>query len=65
MRVTVDLVGGETAELEAEAPTYADCIRAVGLSPEAATAMVDGQPVPSDAEVAVEEVRVLRLISGG
>lgn len=47
------------------ATTYADLVRAVGLSPQEATALVDGRPVPDDAHVDADRVEVLRLIEGG
>lgn len=66
MDVTCEVVGGERHELELDpGATYADLIRAVGLSPQEASALVDGRPVPEDREVDATEVRVLRLIQGG
>lgn len=66
MRVTAEIVGKETRELELEAAaTYGDLLAAVGLSPHEATVLVDGQPVPNDGTVEAERVRVLRLIKGG
>lgn len=64
--VSVRVVGGGAREvtLEAEA-TCADLLRAVDLSPHTATVLVDGRPVPSDARVPADEVRVLRLVKGG
>ena len=62
--VTVDIVGGDTHELAVEG-TYGDLLDAVGLSRHEATVLRDGQPVPADAEIDVESVRVLRLIKGG
>ncbi len=66
MRVTAEIVGKETRELDLEAAaTYGDLLAAVGLSPHEATVLVDGQPVPNDGTVETERVRVLRLIKGG
>lgn len=65
MRVTVDVVGGETREVEITDETYADLLAGVGLSPHEVSVMVDGRPVPEDQPVDAEHVRVLRLIKGG
>lgn len=81
MRVTVEVVGETTREVELpdgdggghgdgdgnDPPTYADLLRAVDLSHHEASALVDGRPVPDDAPVDgdVDEVRVLRLVRGG
>ncbi|MFB6074362.1 MAG: ubiquitin-like small modifier protein 2 [Haloarculaceae archaeon] len=66
MRVTVDVAGGETREvtLPGEA-TYADLLADVGLSPQEASVLVEGRPVPEDAPVEADAVRVVRLIKGG
>ena len=45
--------------------SIADLIAAVDLNPHEATVLVDGRPVPEDAPVETDEVRVLRLIKGG
>lgn len=66
MDVTCEIVGGNRHELELDpGATYADVIRAVGLSPQEATAVVDDAPVPDDQPVDATEVRILRLIQGG
>jgi sulfur carrier protein len=65
MEVTVEVVGGERHELSLAAPTYGDLLRAVGLSEHEATVLVDGRPVPEDAPVEVDRVRVLKLVTGG
>lgn len=65
MRVTVSFAGEEDREVTVEDGTYGDLLAAVGLSPEEATILVDGRPVPEDRAVDVERVEVLRLISGG
>lgn len=64
--VTVAVVGGEAREV-AVGPdaTYADLLDAVDLNPQEATALVDDRPVPEDAPVDADRVRVLRLIRGG
>ncbi|RRJ28569.1 ubiquitin-like small modifier protein SAMP2 [Halocatena pleomorpha] len=66
MRVTAEIMGSETQELELRAnATYGDLLGAVGLSPHEATVLVDGRPVPNDGAIDTEHVRVLRLIKGG
>ncbi len=68
MRVTCEVVGGDTHDLELEPhATYADVLAAVGLSTQAATVVVDGSPVPEDRAVDADadSVRVLRLVEGG
>jgi sulfur carrier protein len=64
--VTVSVVGGEKREVSVGPDaTYGDLLAAVELSPHEATALVDERPVPEDARVEAEEVRVLRLVRGG
>lgn len=65
MDVTVDVLGEETHELTLAEATYADVLEAVGLSPNEATVLVDGRPVPDDAPVTESELTVLRLVQGG
>lgn len=66
MRVTCEVVGEGTSDLELAADaTYGDVLSAVELSAQEATVLVDGDPVPADAPVEAESVRVLRLIHGG
>ncbi|MFD1571389.1 ubiquitin-like small modifier protein SAMP2 [Halorubrum laminariae] len=66
MNVTVEVVGGETEQMELDADaTYDDLIRAAGYHPQEASALVDGSPVPGDRVVDADEVRLLRLIKGG
>ncbi|MBZ6495666.1 ubiquitin-like small modifier protein SAMP2 [Natrinema longum] len=80
MRVTVDIKGEATYELDLEAvagsadrdgggaattPTYADLLREVELSPHEVSVLVDGRPVPEDQPVESDHVTVLRLIKGG
>jgi sulfur carrier protein len=66
MRVTCDVVGEgvEECDLPADA-TYGDLLAALGYSPHEATVLVDDAPVPEDASVAADRVRVLRLVKGG
>lgn len=65
--VTVEVVGEETHELTVEgaAPTYADVLAALDLSPHEASVMVEGHPVPEDRPVDADRVQVVRLIKGG
>ena len=73
MRVTVDVKGEETHEVDLEdgladggtEPTYADLLAAVALSPHEVSVLVDGRPVPEDQPVETDHVTVLRLIKGG
>ena len=65
MQVTVDLGGGETRTYVVDdGATHADLIRAVGYQPQEATILVDGAPVPDDAAIDADRVRLLRLIQG-
>lgn len=64
--MTVAVVGSGSREVSVGADaTYADLLDAVDLSPHEATALVDDRPVPADAPVDADRVRVLRLIRGG
>jgi len=68
MRVTVEVVGGESREVEVEVggdATYADLARAAEFHPQEVAVLVDGSPVPSDRPVAADRVKLLRLIAGG
>jgi len=66
MHVTVDVVGEGERELAVDADaTYADVVREAGFHPQEASVLVDGSPVPEDATVDAERVRLLRLIKGG
>ncbi|WP_254545553.1 ubiquitin-like small modifier protein SAMP2 [Halomarina pelagica] len=68
MRVTVEVVGEGTHAVELDDPTestYGDLLCEVGLNHHEASVLVDGRPVPEDAPVEAESVRVLRLIKGG
>ena len=66
MRVTCEVVGEGTRDLELDADaTYGDVLEAVDLSAHEASVLVDGSPVPEDAPVEADAVRVLRLIKGG
>lgn len=65
MRVTVEVVGEATREVDVEEGTYADVLDAVGLSPHEASVLVDGRPVPEDQPVEAPAVTVLRLVKGG
>lgn len=65
MEVTVRIPGDATQTIAIENGTYGDLLKTVGFSPQEASILVDGAPVPEDAPVASEEVTVLRLIAGG
>lgn len=66
MEVTVRVAGDEPRAVEVDPDaTYADLLAAVDLTPHEATVLVDGQPVPADASVDAESVRVLELVKGG
>ena len=81
MRVTVDVKGEATHEIDLESvsatasasgpddatstPTYRDLLREVDLSPHEVSVLVDGRPVPEDQPVESDHVTVLRLIKGG
>lgn len=66
VKVTCEVVGEgvEECELSADA-AYGDLLSELGLSRHEATVLVDGSPVPVDATVAADTVRVLQLIRGG
>ena len=63
--VTVSVAGEEAREVDASGATYGDLVRAVGLSPQEAVALVDGRPVPEDQPVEAGRAKVLRLVAGG
>jgi sulfur carrier protein len=65
MRVTVDVLGGECLELEVQEGSYADILAAIDLSPNEASVLVDGRPVPADQPIDESEVQVLRMVKGG
>ena len=65
MNVTVEVLGEGTQELSLEEGTYGDILDAVGLSPQEASVLVDGRPVPEDQPIDATEVTVLRLVQGG
>ena len=66
MRVTCEVVGAETHDLELDPEaTYGDVLAAVDLSAQEAAVVVDGSPVPEDRPVDADAVRVLRLVKGG
>ncbi len=65
MDVTVEIPGAGTRVLSIDGGTYGDLLREVGYSPQEASVVVDGSPVPADREIDAEQVTVLRLIAGG
>lgn len=65
MEVTVEMVGEPARTVDVDGGTYEAVLRAIDLSPQEATVVVEGQPVPADHPIESTEVRVLRLIAGG
>ncbi len=66
MNVTVEVVGDDERDLSLPADaTYADVIRESGYSPQEASVLVDGSPVPGDQPVEADRVKLLRLVKGG
>lgn len=66
MNVTVEVVGADSRDLAlADDATYGDVIREAGFSPQEASVLVDGSPVPEDSPVEADRVTLLRLIKGG
>lgn len=66
MQLTVEIVGeDERTVTVADDADYAAVVREVGYSPHEVTVLVDDSPVPEDAPVDADHVRVLRLIAGG
>lgn len=65
MRVTLDVVGGESHEFDVDGETYADLLGRVGLSPNEVSVLVEGRPVPEDQPVATDRAEVVRLVRGG
>lgn len=65
MRITVDVAGESSREVDVDGGTYADVLEAVGLSSQEASVLVDGRPVPEDQPIESSAVTVLRLVKGG
>jgi len=66
MCVTVDVAGGDTTDVPVDDDaTYGDLLAAVDVHREAAAVLVEGSPVPTDAAVDADVVRVVRLVKGG
>lgn len=68
MRVTVELVGEGTRDVEVPAgATYADLVEPLPVSVHEVSVLVDDRYVPEDAPVDpdVGSVRVVRLVKGG
>ena len=65
MRVTVDVLGEGVEEVDIDGGTYGDLLAAVDLSPNEASVLVEGRPVPEDEPIDEPEVTVLRLVKGG
>ena len=66
MEVTCEIVGEgtETVAVDSDA-TYGDLVERLDYSRHEVTVLVDETPVPEDAPVETDYVRVLRLIKGG
>lgn len=65
MRVTVEVVGGDTHEFDVEDATYADLLDRIDFSPHEVSVLVEDTPVPEDQQVDADHVRVVRLVRGG
>ncbi len=67
MSVTVELVGEEQIEVDADGRTYGDLLESFDVSQHEVSLLVDGSPVPEDKPVdsTVERVQIIRLIKGG
>lgn len=67
MSITVELVSGETQEVDQAGKCYADLLTPFEVSRHEVSILVDGRPVPADQPIedGVDHVRVVRLISGG
>ncbi len=68
MRVTVELVGEETREIEvSETGTYADLVEPLPVSVHQVSVLVDDRHVAEDARIDpdVDTVRIVRLVKGG
>lgn len=65
MDVTVTVPGEGERTVTIEEGTYADLLQQVGFSPQEASVLVDGRPVPTDRPIEATEVTVLRLVAGG
>lgn len=66
MRVIVDVAGGPKEEFALdEGATYGDLLAKAGHDVHRVSVLVDGTPVPEDAPVETDRVRVVRLVKGG
>lgn len=66
MKVAAKVMNGEEHEVELpQDATYARLLDEIDENPEAAVVVVDGRPVPEDATVDTDEVKVMRTVSGG
>ncbi|MDY6776391.1 MAG: ubiquitin-like small modifier protein 2 [Halobacteria archaeon] len=68
MEITAEVMNGDSYEVEVEDDAvYAEILDEVGLNPEGAVVVVEGRPVPEDGRVSedIEEVKVMRTVSGG
>ncbi|AEN06628.1 ubiquitin-like small modifier protein 2 [Halolamina sp.] len=66
MEVTARVVGESEERLTLpDDADYAALVRELGYSPHEVTVLVDETPVPEDAPVEADRVKVLRLVAGG
>ena len=69
MEIDVRVMNGDDRRIDLDPsgrpPTYGDVLDAVGFNREAAVVLVDGRPVPDDAEVGTSSVTVMHTVSGG
>ena len=65
MKITVTVPGEGRQEVRIDDGTYGDLLTEVGYSPQEASVLVDGTPVPADRPIDADKVTVLRLIAGG
>jgi len=64
--VAVEVMNGGAYEVEIDdGATYERLLDEIGENPETAVVVVDGRPVPEDAQVDADEVEVMRTVSGG
>lgn len=67
MTITVELLGEQRREVDADGGAYGDLLAPFDVSKHEVSILVDGRPVPEDAPIddGVEEVQIVRLIKGG
>ena len=65
MEIAVTVPGEDEYRVRMNEGTYGDLLREIGYSPQEASILVDGNPVPADQPITAERVTVLRLVAGG